>query len=155
MLEVNLPEARAIAHLVLDFNGTMACDGELLAGVAPRIGELANRLAIHVVTGDTFGRAREALAALQCRVHVLAPEHQAQAKLAYVQQLGSAQVACIGNGFNDRLMMMAAAALGIAVVQSEGAAPATLMAADVVAPTVCDALDLLLHPLRLKATLRT
>ena len=50
--------------------------------------------------------------------------------------------------------MMKAVALGIAVVQAEGAAAATLMAADVIAPTVCDALDLLLHPLRLKATLR-
>jgi len=153
MLDLDLPDLRAIEHLVLDFNGTMARDGELLDGLAPRIAGLANTLAIHVVTGDTFGRAREALGRMPCRLHVLAPDQQAQAKLAYVQRLGVAGVACVGNGFNDRLMMKAVA-LGIAVVQAEGAAAATLMAADVIAPTVCDALDLLLHPLRLKATLR-
>ena len=45
------------------------------------------------------------------------------------------------------------AALGIAVVQTEEAMEA-LLAADVVTPGIVDALDLLLHPDRLKATLR-
>ena len=152
MLKLDFPDL-AIAHLVLDFNGTLARDGELLAGVGPRLEELANELQIHVVTGDTFGRAQEVLHGLPCHVHVLAPAQQAQAKLEYVRQLGPSAVACVGNGFNDRLMMEAVA-IGIAVVQAEGASPQTLMAADVVIPTICDALDLLLHPLRLKATVR-
>jgi soluble P-type ATPase len=143
----------AITDLVLDFNGTLACDGALLAGVAPRLRELARQLTIHVVTGDTFGSAVAALSGLPCKVQLLQSEGQAQAKLDYVNGLGAGKVACIGNGFNDR-SMMAAVALGIAVIQSEGASPATLMAADVVAPTICDALDLLLRPVRLKATLR-
>lgn len=153
MLQLDLPSVGALSHLVLDFNGTMARDGELLIGVPDRIRALACKLQIHVVTGDTFGGSRQALSGLPCRVHLLAPEQQAEAKLAYVQALPASAVVCIGNGFNDHLMMEAAA-LGIAVVQAEGAAPQTLMAADVVAPTICDALDLLLHPLRLKATLR-
>jgi soluble P-type ATPase len=62
-------------------------------------------------------------------------------------------VAAIGNGRNDQLML-AAAALGIAVVQEEGAAIESLSAADVVLPDIRSALDLLLFPKRLIATLR-
>jgi len=40
------------------------------------------------------------------------------------------------------------------VCQAEGAAMATLLAADVVVTNICDALDLLLNPPRLIATLR-
>ncbi len=50
--------------------------------------------------------------------------------------------------------MLAAAALGIAVPGPEGAAAVTLAAADVVAPDILVALDLLTHPQRLVATLR-
>jgi soluble P-type ATPase len=44
--------------------------------------------------------------------------------------------------------------VGIAVVEGEGAAVATLLAADVVTRDIHDALDLLLSPRRLVATLR-
>jgi soluble P-type ATPase len=50
--------------------------------------------------------------------------------------------------------MLAAAALGIAVLEGEGAAPAALAAAAVVVRAGVDALDLLRHPKRLVATLR-
>ena len=51
--------------------------------------------------------------------------------------------------------MLAAAGLGVAVILEEGAAAQTLMAADVVCKTITDALELLLEPLRLTATLRS
>ncbi len=63
------------------------------------------------------------------------------------------RVVAIGNGRNDR-MMLDAAALGIAVCGAEGAAAETLEAADIVVGRIVDALDLLLHPKRLVATLR-
>ena len=75
-------------------------------------------------------------------------------KLKYVEQLGPDVTVSIGNGRNDRLMLEAAA-LGIAVVQEEGAAVQAVTAAVVVAPNILAALDLLLHPLRLVATLRS
>jgi len=156
MLEIAIPGAGPLRleHLVLDFNGTLAIDGGLLAGVEGRLTTLAGRLRVHVVTADTFGRVREAIGDLPCTLFVLPPGDQAAAKRDYVERLGASSVACIGNGRNDR-SMVAAAALGIAVVQAEGAATDTVTAADVIAPTVQDALDLLLHPLRLAATLRT
>jgi soluble P-type ATPase len=155
MLRIEIPghEALLLRNLVLDFNGTLACDGVLIDGVAKRVQRLAAVIAIHVVTADTFGKARTALAGMPVRLEVLPPANQDQAKLAYVQRLGCDHVVAIGNGRNDRLMLEAAA-LGIVVVQREGAATDALRAADIVCIHIVDALDLLVHPLRLSATLR-
>jgi soluble P-type ATPase len=142
-----------IEHLVLDYNGTLALDGRLLPGVKRRLKALSAKLRIHVVTADTFGRARVALRDVRCGLLVLPKGSQARAKAAYVRRLGAARTACIGNGRNDRLMLRVAA-LGIGVVQSEGAAPGSLRAADLVIGDVREALDLLLRPMRLLATLR-
>ena len=140
-------------HLVLDFNGTLACDGHLLSGIKDRLVLLAEKLQIHVVTADTFGLVREAMDGVPCTIAILPPGLQAEAKLSYVQALGIESCACIGNGYNDRLMVQAAA-IGIAVVQGEGAATATMCAADVVTTNILDAMGLLAIPLRIVATLR-
>jgi soluble P-type ATPase len=156
MLEIDIPGYKQLQlkHLVLDYNGTLACDGVLLDGVEPRLKALAERLQIHVLTADTFGQVQSALAGVSCQLSILPPGNQHLAKLNYVEQLDPAMTVCIGNGRNDRLMLQEAA-LGIVVMQEEGAAVETLLAADVAAPTGLVALDLLLHPLRLVATLRS
>jgi soluble P-type ATPase len=156
MLEIPIPGAETLRleHLVADFNGTLALDGELLPGTVPALGRLAERLSLHVVTADTFGRVREAMAGVPCRLEILPPAAQDFAKLRYVERLGPAQCVCLGNGRNDR-RMLAAAALGIAIVQQEGAAVETLLAAKLAVPDLGAALGLLLNPTRLIATLRT
>lgn len=155
MLEIFIPGAETLrlGDLILDFNGTLACDGVLLAGVEDGLRHLAQTLAVHVVTADTFGTAREALAGIPCELAILPPDHQDSAKLRYAENLGAARCACIGNGRNDRLML-AAAGLSIAVAQGEGAAVETVLAARIVAPDIQVALGLLLYPQRLIATLR-
>lgn len=156
MLTVEIPGAETLhlEHLVVDFNGTLACDGALLDGVSDLLRHIASRLYIHVVTGDIFGRAAEALEGLPCKLVILGSATQSEAKRDYVQRLGTHSVVCIGNGVNDRLMLQDAS-LGIAVVQAEGASALTLAAADVVTGSIDVALGLLLHPRRLAATLRT
>jgi len=155
MIEITLPGAESLRldHLVADFNGTLACDGLLLPGTGEALCRLAETLSIHVVTAATFGRAREALAGIPCELVVLAESAQDAAKLHYVENLNASRCVCIGNGRNDRLML-AAPALGIAVIQGEGAAVATLLAAKVAVPDINTALGLLLNPQRLVATLR-
>ncbi len=155
MLRVDIPGygSLKIEHLVLDYNGTLALDGQLLPGVGARLRRLARLLEVHVVTADTFGSVRRALRGLPCRIAVLGVRGQDRAKRNYVRQLGADRTACIGNGRNDRLMLRAAR-LGIAVVQAEGAAAEAILASNVVAPSIVDALDLLVRPLRLTATLR-
>lgn len=155
MLEINIPGDKTFRfqHLVMDYNGTLAVDGYLLDGVQPRLTSLAEKLQLHVVTADTFGLASSQLAGLPCELTVLPVDDQARAKLEYIQRLGADQVIAIGNGRNDQ-RMLEAAALGIAVIQRECAAAQTCQAADVLAPDIQAALDLLLYPKRLIATLR-
>jgi len=155
VIEVDIPSfgKLALEHLVLDYNGTLAQDGDLLPGVREGLTSLAGRLTVHVLTADTFGKARRALEGVSCNCVVMAPEEQAQAKADYVERLGAAKVASIGNGRNDRLMLQKAA-LGMVILQGEGTATESLLAARIVCREIQDALDLLLSPLRLTATLR-
>jgi soluble P-type ATPase len=142
-----------ITALVLDYNGTIALDGELLDGVGRRLKLLAREMEIHVVTADTFGSVAAKTSGLPCTLSVLPPGDQDQAKLDYVKRLGIGRTACIGNGRNDALMLRYSA-LGMAVIGPEGAAALILQAADVIVRDIRDGLDLLLTPLRLSATLR-
>ena len=156
MIEITVPGHKKLqlSHLVLDHNGTLACDGKLLSGVKQALNSLADQIQIHVLTADTFGIAESELSGVSCRFSKTAAEDQEISKLQYIKELGPEKTVCIGNGRNDRLMLKEAA-LGIAVLQEEGAAVETLKAADVVCPDILAALNLLVHPLRLIATLRS
>jgi soluble P-type ATPase len=155
ILEILIPGFKKLhlSYLVLDYNGTLAYDGKLLTGVRERLEHLGRLLQVYILTADTFGTVQVQLVGIPCQVVIISRENQAKAKLRYVEKLGGDSVVCIGNGRNDRLMLQAAA-LGIAVSQEEGAAPVTIMAADVVTSSIIAALDLLINPLRLTATLR-
>ena len=142
-----------IAYLVLDLNGTLALDGVVPAAVLERLHALSNEVQIHVITADTFGTAAK-LHGLDMRVQVLPPGDQVEAKAALVRALGASQTIAIGNGSNDEGMVREAA-VGIAIVGPEGAYARTVLAADIVVTRIEDALDLLLTPARLIATLRT
>ena len=98
-----------LEHLVLDYNGTLALDGELLPGVAPRLAALARSLSVHVVTADTFGTVAARVAGLPVALRLLPPGGQDQAKRDFVLSLGADRAACLGNGRNDALMLREAA----------------------------------------------
>jgi soluble P-type ATPase len=155
MLEIAVPGAETLRldYLVADFNGTLARDGILLPDVADTFGRLAEHLALHVVTADTHGGARAALAGMSCELAILPEGGQDVAKRRYVESLGAAHCVALGNGRNDRLML-AAAGLGIAVIEAEGVAVESLLVARLAAPGIVAALGLLLNPARLIATLR-
>lgn len=142
-----------IEHLVFDYNGTLSVDGKLLPGIAEKLILLAEQFTLHVITADTFGMAAKELENLPCILTILPKENQAEAKRDYIKKLGAEHSAAVGNGRNDRLML-AQAALGIVLLQTEGTAVATFNNADVVCKHATDAMDLFLHPKRLKATLR-
>ncbi len=156
MIEVTIPGYKKLQlkHLVLDYNGTLAVDGELLPGVKDALRGLAKELQIHILTADTFGKVRSRVEDVPCELSILPLENQDTGKLDYVKGLGAQHTVCIGNGRNDRLMLKEAA-LGIAVILEEGAALETLVSADIVCTNILSALELLTHPLRLTATLRS
>jgi P-type E1-E2 ATPase len=140
-----------LRELVLDFNGTLATDGVLRGNVAQRVRALSHQVRVSVLTADTFGTAEKALAGLPARVFQVETGHD---KAEFVSKLGPKHVAVIGNGRND-VAMSRVAALSIAVVGREGADAELIREADVVVHDIQDALDLLLKPLRLRATLRS
>ena len=156
MLEIDIPgdKTLCLSFIVLDYNGTLACDGRLMTGVRERLEALSKSVSIHILTADTFGSVQTEMTGIPCEVAVIGRENQTQAKADFVRRLGLQNTAAVGNGRNDALMLKETA-LGIAVVQEEGAAVETLMAADLATRSILDALDLLLHPLRLTATLRS
>lgn len=156
MITVAIPDFGRLQldHLVLDYNGTLARDGKLLPAVPRLLRSLAKKIRIHVVTADTFGMAVGQLKGLPVTLKILPPDRQSEAKRSFVVLLGTRTVVAVGNGRNDRKMLKAAA-LGIAVVQGEGAAVQAMAAADIVATNIQDALGLLTQTKRSIATLRS
>lgn len=155
MIEIAIPGYKTLRlnHLVMDYNGTMACDGRLIEGVTKKLVELAPHLDIHVVTADTFGKAAGELGQTPAGLVVLPEADQDRAKKKYIQKLGASETVAVGNGRNDKLMLKEAE-LGIALIQEEGACLETVLAADMVCPDIISALTLLTVPKRLIAGLR-
>lgn len=155
MLAIDVPGFGLIQleHLVSDFTGTLSVDGALLTGVREPLSRIADLLRIHILTADTFGKARAELHGIPCEIHILTGEGHDMQKLRYVEGLGAVRVAAFGNGNNDRGMLKAAR-VGIAVTEGEGCATDAIMAADIHVAGAKSGLDLLLNPKRLKASLR-
>lgn len=155
MLEILIPsrDRLRLEHLVLDLNGTVALDGTLIPGVQERVARLRPTVTVHLVSADTQGTLTAVAEDLGVTPHRLEPGSERKQKAALVERLGADRVVAIGNGANDA-GMLERAALGIAVLGPEGLALPCLQAADVLAPDIVAALDLLLFPRRLVATLR-
>ena len=155
MITVEIPGFRAYEfhHLVLDVNGTLAKDGHLIEGTVPLLKELRLKLDIHLVTADTHGRQEAVNRALSIEAVKIPVENQVQAKLDYIVRLDADSVVAIGNGANDAAMLERAA-MGIAVIGPEGAASESILKAKIVTSDIQSALELLLYPKRLMATLR-
>ncbi len=157
MIEIHIPgrtpNTLQLQHLVMDVNGTLATDGELIAGVAQRLHALQNRLTLHLLTADTHGGQAAIDEALHLKAVRIQPGNEAEQKAAYLRRLGAETVAAIGQGANDQ-QMLAEAALGIAVLSVEGLSIQTLQAADLLLPDILSALDLFEKPKRLIASLR-
>jgi soluble P-type ATPase len=88
-------EALVIDKIILDLNGTIAIDGELLPGVAERIAALRDSLKFYLFTGDTHGNAGRIAEHLGVEVRVT---KSAQDKADEAIKLGADTAAAIGNG---------------------------------------------------------
>jgi P-type E1-E2 ATPase len=155
MIQIVIPGNKSIEiqYLVCDVNGTLAVDGVLMKGIKDSISSLRNQVEIHLLTADTFGKGTEIANSLGVKLTILNQGNEREQKAAYVHNLGESKVAAIGQGANDELMIKEAA-LGICVLSPEGTAISTLLAAKLVCPDGNSALQLLLHPTRLTASLR-
>ncbi|ABB15905.1 HAD family hydrolase [Carboxydothermus hydrogenoformans] len=155
MLTIEIPGRFTLnlSYLVMDYNGTVAVDGKLLPGVKELLEELSKNLKIYVLTRDTFGKVKEELSLLPYVEVVIVGDPGAPEKLEFIKKLGAEKTVAIGNGYNDRLMLKEAA-LGILVIEEEGASIEALLNADIVVKSPLDALKLLTNNDRMVATLR-
>lgn len=156
MIQIEIPgreKTLEITSVVLDYNGTIAVDGQLVAAAVERIRRLCAQAEVYVLTADTYGTVAQQCKDLPVTVKTFPREGAASCKEAIVKGLGSG-VCAIGNGFND-IQMFDAADLAVAVLDKEGMCAALLPHADVLVRASEDALDLLLQPDRLRATLRS
>lgn len=151
-LTIPIPGATSLEldHVVMDVNGTLTDRGRLIAGVRQRILALRERCTIHLASADTFGTLDQLADSLNIdAVRVRTGDD----KRELIARLGAHGCAVLGNGTNDA-SALEESALGIAVLGPEGASGRALRAADLVCASVTAALDLLLDPRALAATLR-
>lgn len=142
-----------IKQLVLDLNGTIALDGKIIQGVAERLDRLRRLLDVFIVTSDTRGDAERVTKGLKAKLHKIKEDEEGIQKLEVVRELGSKETISIGNGSND-VLMLKESLIGICILGREGTSVDAMMVADIIIADINDALDLLLEPDRLVATLR-
>lgn len=155
MLTICIPGRQPLQmqSLLLDYNGTIALDGQIMGSIRSRLEELSKVLDIYVITADTHGTAARQCEGLPLTVLTYPTTQVGRIKAEQAQKLEGG-VACIGNGFND-IQMSDVCELSICVIGREGCCGALISHCDVVTGSVEDALDLLLKQDRLRATLRT
>jgi len=155
MNKIEIPYYQTLTpeHVVLDYNGTIAKDGQLKSDVKRLLPALCERYTVHVITADTFGSVKAQMEGFNVIVTVLQTDNHTAEKAAYIDVLGKRSCVAIGNGNND-MKMLTNAILGIAVIGDEGCATPTLLQSDISCTTIEDALMLLLNEKRLIATLR-
>lgn len=155
MIEIDIPGWKhlRLTTLVLDVNGVIARDGQLLNEAGRRVGDLRELIDVHLLSADTHGRLDSIARQLNVTATRVNAGDESGQKAAYVRRLGPDNVVAIGNGMND-VGMLKESALAIAVMDQEGLAVAALMASDIVTDSVYEALDMLTHTKRLIATLR-
>ena len=155
MIELNIPGRGwlQLEHLVCDVNGTLAVDGQLPDGMVRALTGLRDRLNLHLLTADTYGRQDRIDQLLNLKAKRINPGSEAEQKAAYVHELGANNVVAIGQGANAARMLKIAA-VGICILSTEGTSIDALQSADLVTANIFDALELLEKPLRLVATLR-
>ena len=141
-----------IEFILIDFEGTLACDRRIHPKAKDKINLLSKRTKIFILSKGEKEVIEESLKKVKAEV-IYPPEGEAsQRKLELLNRLGRERTVAIGNGVDDA-PMIEEAVLGICVMSKEGAAGEALRKADVVVTNILDALDFLLKPLRQRATL--
>jgi len=155
VIEITIPGKGnyTIKNVVVDLNGTIAVDGKIIQSVKEKVTVLSQELNIFLVTADTNKNAERLISDLPVTLYKIKEGEENNQKLQVVLKKGKDNTVSIGNGCND-ISMLKESAIGICIVGGEGASTEAMMASDLAVSNINDALDLLLKPHRLKATLR-
>lgn len=154
-MDINIPElgSYTLKHVVFDLNGTLAVDGQINENIKQKIRRLAAQFHVVIASSDIHNNLASLAQELGVEYHILKSGEIAPQKAAVIRSLGSEETVAVGNGTND-WQMLREAAVGIAVIGREGAGTKAVSNADILVTDAADAMDLLLEPVRLIATLR-
>jgi soluble P-type ATPase len=153
MIDIPNYKKLEIENIVFDYNGTIAKDGIVLPRIKALFAQLHETYRLYVITADTFGSVREQVSAFGCETIILSSNDHTAEKAAFINKLGAEKCVAFGNGNNDA-KMLETAALGVAIVGDEGCSKETMLSADILCKNIHEALELLIYPKRLIATLR-
>jgi P-type E1-E2 ATPase len=143
-----------IEYLLVDYNGTIALDGKVKAGVKELLEKISRYIRVFIVTADTYDSVDNDVDIMGFNVLKVKKENSAEEKAKIVKELGPEKVLAIGNGANDALMLKEAA-LGIGVIGEEGCSNILVKEADIIVKDISEALNIVLHPERIIATLQS
>ena len=142
-----------LKNIVLDLNGTITETGAFIPGVVEGFQALRRAgFRIFVLSGDTKGTLAQTFKDFPYIQAVLTPT--AQDKRTFVESIGPAHTACIGNG-NIDVEMFKVARLSLCTIQAEGSTTKAMLQADIVVTHIKHAMEILLDPHKLIATLRS
>ncbi len=139
-----------VQKIFLDYNGTIAENGDLLTGIKKYLRDLSETYEIYVLTGDTFGTVKEAFK--DSNIEVIVAE-TAQEKATVIDKNNPEHCIAIGNGSIDQLMFKKAA-LSFCVIGREGASVKALLEADIVVHSVYHAFEMIESSKKIIATLK-
>ena len=118
-----------IENLVLDFNGTIAYDGNIKNGIREKIQRVHEMgINIYILTADTYHQAAEQCKDMPVTLEIFDVDNAALSKREIVNNIDSKLTMTIGNGNND-VEMFEESILSVAVIGDEGCAVKAIFAA--------------------------
>lgn len=142
-----------IKYILLDYNGTIASSGNLLPSIREYFELLSKDFKLYVVSGDTFHNVRSQLKNDPVEILLTDSYNSTESKLQILNEIGASNCIAIGNGSIDAKMLRHAA-ISIAVIGDEGLSKKAFENSDIVVKSIEDAINLILEPKKLIATLR-
>jgi soluble P-type ATPase len=144
-----------IINVIFDLNGTLSMNGSIALDVQEKIRQLSRKVNVFIMSSDTRGNLKELAETLGVgwRRVEKSSSPESVAKERFVEELGSENTIAVGNGKNDELMLKRAK-LGISVIGEEGACSSAILNADIVVVNPLHALELIMDPQKIVATLR-
>ena len=156
MIKIEIPGINEIniENLVLDYNGTIACNGKVIPGVMEMLQQIKSKATVYILTADTYGTVKKEFENTGIEVRILNSDNGTLEKCEFVKNLGSEKTISVGNGNNDAAMLKESV-ISISIIGSEGCSYKALANSDIVVTNIIDALSLVEDPIKIKATLRS
>lgn len=152
-MKYNVPhgESFEITTIVLDLNGTLSVNGAIPSGVKEKIDALRQEgFKIILFTGDQRGTAKDLCSDLGIEFKIAGTGALKEAEML---KLDVDKCAAIGNARID-ISTFKHAKISVLTLQAEGIHAKAVAHADIIVPSIVDALDLFLNKNSLCATMR-